>query len=76
MHIKWHGHKILVHFFSTIIIVQMYVEKVRTDALVTGMKRIKPAVPGWLTLDFGSGYNPRLVGSSPVLGSVLNRESA
>ena len=29
-----------------------------------------------LTLGFGSGYNPRVMGSSPVSGSALNMEPA
>ena len=29
-----------------------------------------------LTLDFGSGHDPRVIGSSPTLGSVLSMEPA
>ena len=29
-----------------------------------------------LTLDFGSGCDPRVVGSSPALGTVLSMEPA
>ena len=29
-----------------------------------------------LAIDFGSGHDPRVVGSSPVLGSALNVEPA
>ena len=30
----------------------------------------------FLTLDFGSGHDPRAVGSSPMSGSALSREPA
>ena len=30
----------------------------------------------WATPDFGSGYEPRVVGSSPTLGSMLSVEPA
>ena len=41
-------------------------------------------VPGWLesvaqehpSLDFGSGHNPRVMGSSPASGSTLGMETA
>ena len=30
---------------------------------------------GWVTLDFSSGHDPRVVGLNPALGSVLSVES-
>ena len=39
---------------------------------------LRLGVPGWLdlTLDFGSGHDLRVIGSSPTLCSVLGMESA
>ena len=40
-------------------------------------KSEEPGAPGWHpTLDFGSDHNPRVIGSSPVSGSVLSMEPA
>ena len=49
--------------------------------LLTTLVSYNPGAPGWFsverpTLDFGSGHDPRIMGSSPASGSTLNMETA
>ena len=46
--------------------------------LVATIKKVKRGVPGWLSevSAFGSGQDLRVLGSSPMSGSLLNGESS